>query len=83
MGYSSSTTEEGTGEIIIMRRAAMDRIAAEHRELADALTCARADLQVAQSEMAKMLDERDELKRRIEMAGSVLDPVRPGPRASE
>lgn len=82
MGYLTSTTEEGTGEIVVMRRSAMDRIAAEHRELADALQVARAELQMTQSEMTKVLDERDELKRRIEMAGSVLDPVRP-PRASE
>lgn len=76
MGYATTATGEGTGEIVPVRRSLMDRIAAEHRELADQLAIARADNKLLVDENAALRLELDEQHRRIEIAASALDPTR-------
>jgi hypothetical protein len=63
VGYAS-TTGEGTGEIVVLRQAAMDAIKREARELTDALAVALAQLNLVTA-------ERDDLLQRLEVVEGI------------
>jgi hypothetical protein len=67
---SQAEATEGTGEFVVMHKRAMKLITEEHRDLADRLALAEAELQLVR-------EERDELLRCAEVAKALWDQVVP------
>jgi hypothetical protein len=66
MGHTS-TTGEGTGEIIVLHQSTFEAIKRESRELADRLAVALAELRLVAS-------ERDDLAQRLSVMGALCKP---------